>query len=196
MRFASSMAADGPRWRADPIVLTVGLVAAIVLVSYLLAMRVGVSAAVQLPGQGEMNGVLSRIMPQGWAFFTKPTLSATPVAFQQVDGRWQTVAGVPNAQLRFVAGVSREGRRQGVEMASIMNGVPKSSWVRCDGRPARECVAGSARVTSSNPLIRPTLCGEVVVAGVKPTPWEWRDLVQQRTYVHEAVKLEVRCAHT
>lgn len=189
------MVSNGPRWRADPIALTIGLVAATSLVVYLMGTRVGVTAAVQLPGQGEANAVLSRVLPQGWAFFTKPTLSATPVAYKHVDDRWEVVAGVSNAQLRFVAGLSREGRRQGVEMASILDGIPRSAWQQCNGSSVNECGAAGPRVAASNPLARPTLCGKIALAGVKPTPWEWRDLVEDGTYVHEVITLEVRCAH-
>ncbi|MCC8907433.1 SdpA family antimicrobial peptide system protein [Curtobacterium sp. GD1] len=167
----------------------------VVLIAYLVAMRVGPTAAVQLPAQGEANGVLSRVLPQGWAFFTKPTLSATPIGLKRVDGDWAVVAGVSNAQLRFVAGLSREGRRQGVEMASILNGVPESSWQQCEGRSPVACTKGHGLVPVSNTLRAPTLCGHVVLAGVKPIPWQWRGLVPGGTYVDEAIALEVSCAH-
>lgn len=194
LRFVSSMIVDDRRWPADPVVLVAALLLAAILASYLAAMRVGPSAAVVLPAQGEASAALSRIMPQGWAFFTKPTLAATPVAFAPAGDGWERVAGVPNAQLRFAAGLSREGRRQGVEMASILHEVARSTWTTCTGQSLERCAGDKSVASVSNPLPDPTLCGELIVGGLKPTSWAWRQLSSAVTHVHEAVRVDVRCA--
>jgi antimicrobial peptide system SdpA family protein len=172
-----------------------GLLVAVLFASYLLAGRLGGTAAVQMPAQGDVGALLSRIAPQGWAFFTKPARSATPTAHAHDGGRWVQVAGVSNAQLRFLGGLSREGRRQGVEMASVLTGIPRRAWLECDGRDLPQCVSGQRRQSVLNPLPHPTLCGNVVLAATKPTPWEWRYISSEGTYVSEAIALEVRCRH-
>ncbi|PZE80633.1 SdpA family antimicrobial peptide system protein [Curtobacterium sp. MCBD17_032] len=183
----------GRSWKASPAVTVCGLLLAVVFVSYSLADRLGGTAAVQLPGQGDVGAVLSRVAPQGWAFFTKPARSATPTAYVQHGGRWIQVAGLSNAQFRFLGGLSREGRRQGVEMASVLAGIPRGAWRRCHGGDVARCVSDQRRRFVVNPLPHPTLCGDVLLAATKPTPWEWRHLSRDRTYVGEAIALEVSC---
>lgn len=183
---------EGRAVRGSLRTLVVGVALIAVLGAYLLNTRLGGQAIVELPAGAEVGAELSRLMPQGWAFFTKPTTSATPVGFERQQGDWVVVAGLPNAQWRFALGLDRSGRRQGVEMASVLDGIGKSAWTACRGRPMERCVRQSRVRNATNPLDHPTLCGETVLAGVKPVPWQWRQLRQQTTFVSEVVRLDIR----
>lgn len=187
------MESEARRWPVSRTGVAIGTVLLLVYAAYSLGMRIGGSAVVPLPDQGEVSAVLNRIAPQGWAFFTKPTLSATPVAYQLDGAHPVQIAGFSNARLAYLGGLDRRGRRQGVEMASVLDGIPKQAWQPCDGAALDECLDLHHAKLTTNPLPHPTLCGQVAIVGLKPTPWQWRALLPRPTYPAESIVLDIRC---
>jgi antimicrobial peptide system SdpA family protein len=147
-----------------------------------------------LPGQTEVSPILRALFPQGWAFFTKPGRAENLVPYAVYKTGLKTLSPGAYAEPRNGFGFDRSYRRQGVELARLLVGIPKATWTQCQGLALDACASrASTSVRASNTLKQPTVCGHVVLVAVSTTPWEWRHLLDEPRVVNEVVKLDVRC---
>lgn len=147
-----------------------------------------------LPFQSEMSPAMRKIFPQGWAFFTKPADSEALVPYR-LDGDSAVRMSVGEyAEPSNAFGFDRSKRRQGVESALLLRGIGKSAWQQCAGADVGACATKAPKpVRRANTLPSPSLCGPVVIAAEKVTPWKWRCLRDTPRFVTEVVRLEVTC---
>lgn len=183
---------SAPRLSRGAAALGIGVCVAVG--AYALQGRLDGRGVVQVPGGAEALEISRTYLPQGWAFFTKPADSANTVPYSVRDGHLVAASVGAYAEPRYGFGVDRGPRRQGVEIARLLVGIPKKEWIQCDGEGIVEC---ARRISTSkdvvNSLSQPTLCGEIVLVAEKVTPWAWRDLRMQVRYPVEGLKLRVSC---
>lgn len=116
----------------------------------------------------------ARLLPQSWAFFTKPPSDPEVIPYRVgADGSLTFASLLPNSKADNLYGLSRRQRAQGPEIASMANEV--DNWTSC---PTETCVeevaaAGPAQSLRNGSKV-PTLCGPIVLVETKPVPWAFR----------------------
>jgi antimicrobial peptide system SdpA family protein len=134
------------------------------------------------------------LVPEGWGFFTRAPRSLDLYVSQRVGDAWVPLPHLPIAHPRNLFGVDRRPRAIPIELAVLLDQVPKADWREYpDGFDARAELPRPVRVT--NTMEHPLLCGHVRVLSREPVPWAWfasGDLVAMPSW---AVVLDVQCSH-
>lgn len=131
--------------------------------------------------------------PEGWKFFTRNPREERPVLFAQRDGQWQRAETGPASRPRYLFGLNRAGRAQGLELGLILEQIPRGVWRDCDDTP-RACISAPALAVSiTNRSPEATLCGSVGLALQKPIPWSWLSLPRPVVMPSRIVRLEIKC---
>ena len=136
--------------------------------------------------------------PESWRFFTRNPQEEQVAPYSRTGESW-TPASSPGGSPRYLFGLDRAGRAQGVELGLLLEGMPKASFRACDDDEAPEvCLSKTTKVFRlKNETPRPSLCGQIGVVSKKPVPWAWARLraVSART-IHmpaRVLRLEVEC---
>ncbi|WP_328811770.1 SdpA family antimicrobial peptide system protein [Rhodococcus sp. NBC_00294] len=146
----------------------------------------------------QRNGSLQRtvataILPESWAFFTKPLDSPEYTAFSPEGA---PLTSLPNSRPDNMWGLTRKQRAQGPEMANLFSQVDTDLWVDCE-QIAGDCVTaavdGNAPLSVKNLSTVPTLCGELVLASTSPVPWSYRNLYTGWRNEDMTTYLDVEC---
>lgn len=135
----------------------------------------------------QVKTFFKRVLPQGWAFFTKDPQEEKLTVYKLEDGEYQLfIKGNPAPANLF--GLSRKGRRLAYEFSIILSQFKKDNWT-----PKKGC-----EIPDPNHLIKETLFNDDErVANVqpgtylaileKPIPWAWKKNFQlensRRKYV-------------
>lgn len=139
----------------------------------------------------------AELVPQGWAFFTKPPSESEIVPFSVENGEELVSAlAPPQAELRNLLGLSRSQRAQGPELAGYVNQVHR--WVDCNSNEPRLCAQDLVdkglmphKVDSITPA--PSLCGSIVALETEPIRWSFREFSTSTRTAKRAALLEVSC---
>jgi antimicrobial peptide system SdpA family protein len=112
------------------------------------------------------------LLPEGWSFFTKSPRDAFVVAY---DADGDEVGTAPNAQPKWAFGLNRASRLGGIDVDRVIRKLDSDAWQHCEvGMSVSACRNKSAirgvRVTDRTH----SLCGEITLARMKPTPWAYR----------------------
>lgn len=136
-------------------------------------------------------------VPESWAYFTKDPQGEELVPYAVTnDGEIENISTTPQNKTSNLLGLSRNQRAQGPEMALVRNTVPRDGWSECSG--SDEYCFGNYDGTFHrvlNSAISPTICGNIILAVMKPTPWAYRDLVDYTNVVTSFAPLDVDCDH-
>lgn len=94
-------------------------------------------------------------------------------------------------------GVSRDQRAQGPEVARLAAEIPNSAWVKCDSDET-SCLDSALdqerpQATIPNTALEPSLCGKMIFGLGVPTPWSYRNLVEDKNRLTRASYVEVVC---
>jgi antimicrobial peptide system SdpA family protein len=143
---------------------------------------IAASIYAQLPatvvdGLQDRREAWTRLYPQGWQFFTKaPDDPEATVYAVGPDGGIANISEFPNSRLGNFVGFGRAQRAQGTELAAISLHV--NQWTECSDYPESDCVVLAAQeevsVSVANPSDVPTICGDIIIVGTIPVPWEFR----------------------
>lgn len=131
--------------------------------------------------------------PEGWKFFTRNPREERPVLFVQGGGRWRRAETGPASRPRYLFGLDRAGRVQGLELGLIFEQLPRGVWRDCDEPPLACIPSSAAAIAITNRSPKPTLCGPVGLALQKPIPWSWLKLPRPVVMPSRIVRLEIRC---
>lgn len=136
------------------------------------------------------------LVPEGWAFFTRSAREETVIPLHPDKGNFRPLI-FPNAGLKSSLGFSREARIIGLELGSIVSGIPTSAWD--EGRlSTRKLDYERLRPT---PLIRenrakhPRLCGSVLLERRSPPPFAWSSIRSTLDIPTSRILLEITCKH-
>lgn len=145
----------------------------------------------ELPGEKKL---LTRTWaPEGWKFFTRNAQEERPVLFTRRNGAWERAEQGPASRPRYLFGLNREGRAQGLEFGLLLEQLPASAWRECSESPV-SCLSAPGQplhVTNRSP--EPSLCGTVGIALQKPIPWAWLDVPRPVVMPSHVVLLDVQC---
>ncbi|MFJ3876585.1 SdpA family antimicrobial peptide system protein [Streptomyces sp. NPDC090077] len=201
MRRGTTAAEQDAAGRAGPRMPVPALVSAaggILLVGALLAGSVFFSLpsnVLSTRDGGDLRALSARVLPQSWAFFTKPPSDPEFVPYLVSDGDVVHAALLPNSRAENLYGLTRRQRAQGPEVAAMANQV--RTWRNCEEIEG-DCpavVAGAPEavpVENSSPV--PTLCGRVVLVETRPVPWEFRDRYEGWRLDKRAAVVEAKCS--
>ncbi|MFE7410246.1 SdpA family antimicrobial peptide system protein [Streptomyces laurentii] len=150
--------------------------------------------AITLPAQKEARHTVINMAPQGWAFFTKSPRDVEVVPYGNRSGRWQPLSMTPHSSPKNAFGLDRASRAQGVEIAMVLSAAKKADWHPCE-RDRESCLTkfGTPARTIKNTSPEPSLCGTVGLLQERPTPWAWRDLVDDTHTPERVMVLRVTC---
>ncbi|RSS45609.1 SdpA family antimicrobial peptide system protein [Streptomyces sp. WAC07061] len=144
---------------------------------------------------GDLRALSARLLPQSWAFFTKPPSDPEFVPYLVSDGGVAPAALLPNSRAENLYGLTRRQRAQGPEVAAMANQV--RTWRDCEGIDG-DCPAvvagspGAVSVENTSPV--PTLCGRVVLVETRPVPWKFRDRYEGWRLDKKAAVVEATCS--
>lgn len=191
-------ASDGGRQRVSVprswIVLV--SVAAVVAGVYVVQENVAPNV-INLPAQAALQASIQTVLPEGWAFFTKPVSSEIIYPFRAEDGgSFHSELVQPNGSPQYVFGWNRVARNQGVEITALLQGIGKTAWSDCTELDRAACLSaasskGSKRVHNEMPV--KTLCGQIVLSAEQTTVWAYRDLTSAASIPIESLALDVSC---
>jgi antimicrobial peptide system SdpA family protein len=139
---------------------------------------------------------MRRVLPQGWAFFTRdPQEPQTHVYVRSEDG-WESVPHpAPNA-VRSLFGLNRGARLYDHEVGLVMADVPPTAWVDCGEVNHLQCLNSLQPVPDlvvENPFEPAHLCGTLGLLQQEPIPWAWRDEAERIEMPVVGVVVEVSC---
>jgi antimicrobial peptide system SdpA family protein len=140
-----------------------------------------------------LRDAVTTVAPQRWEFFTASPRGKQLIALT-TDGR-ESALDLPQSKLSNFAGISRAQRAQGPELAALQQQV--TGWVTCADRSDSSGCLNDARTKSAlhlaNDARRKTLCGPMILAQAKPTPFEFRRFDLPDLRVIRAVRVEISC---
>lgn len=176
-----------PAFCVTGVVLTVWLIATTVLslAPHALSPRGPVASAVQ--------SAIVTIAPQRWEFFTASQQKPVITAYDATS--LESLLLFPQTAPRNVFGLSRTQRAQGPELAILAS---EAKWRRCESRTDGAACLQTAQRTKpqavSNEARSQTICGNVVIAQQKPTPFEFRRFGYGPASITRAAHLQVTCS--
>lgn len=134
-----------------------------------------------------------RLVPQGWAFFTRDPRERVEYVYEQQQGEW-VVDGRFYAGTRSWGDLLKRNRLIHVELAQVLSEVPDSSWKQC-GKALSKCVKERTyeRVTVDNETALQDFCGEYMVERRERIPWAWFESNERFHMPSKAVKIRVKC---
>ena len=149
----------------------------------------------RLPAQSWVKPIVNTVMPEGWAFFTKPADSSVVTVFASGAGGFTEITAPSNAEPLWVFGLNRQSRYQAFESASLMLGVGKEQWTECSETETNlECLARVETVTAvDNTGELQTLCGRIGLVAEGVVPWSYRGFATDVRVPREALLVEADC---
>lgn len=146
-----------------------------------------------VPAAVKVRDVVLTIAPQRWEFFTASSKGRQYVAYRTQTG--ESALSLPQGRAANMFGVSRAQRAQGPELAALHQQVAK--WTKCvDKSASQRCIRQAAEQQPQalrNGAKRKTLCGDVLLAQEKATPFEFRGFDLPKFRVLQAARVEVSC---
>lgn len=135
-------------------------------------------------------------VPQNWAFFTKDPQSENLFVYS-AERNYSSLLKTPQNKRENLWGVSRDQRAQGPEVARLAAEIPNSAWVKCDSDET-SCLDSALdqerpQATIPNTALESSLCGKMIFGLGVPTPWSYRNLVEDKNRLTRASYVEVVC---
>jgi antimicrobial peptide system SdpA family protein len=145
------------------------------------------------PAAVAVRDAVLAIAPQRWEFFTASSRGRQYVAYRTQTG--ESALSLPQSRATNMFGVSRTQRAQGPELAALHLQV--TNWMKCaDKSASQKCIRRAAEEQPQvlrNEARRKTLCGDLVLAQEKATPFEFRSFALPNFRVLQAARVEVSC---
>jgi antimicrobial peptide system SdpA family protein len=136
------------------------------------------ASALRLPGQQEVREDIRRVLPQGWAFFTRSAREPRLEIWEQSSQGWRSVDNVGQAMTRSFGGWDRGPRARVNEAALVATSIPARRWKACAG-DLGTCFGSAAPAAITNPTTQALLCGTVGLSRREPLPWAWAGTAEE-----------------
>ncbi len=138
------------------------------------------------------------LIPQGWGFFTRDPREPRIIPFGlRSEGEWTELGLGPHGRARWLFGLDRRSRAQGLEIGTLFGAVGDDAWFDCGGPTPMEphaCLDAASPLPVENPSPIPSLCGEVGLVRREPVPWAWRRAADRIEMPAQVLRLSVRCS--
>lgn len=144
------------------------------------------ASALRLPGQHEVREDIRRLLPQGWAFFTRSAREPRLEDWQRSSQGWSPVADLGRVTARSAGGWDRGPRAHANEAALLAASIPEQHWQPCTG-DLIGCLDNARPVVRANPTAHALLCGTVGFSRREPLPWAWAGSAEETMPVSVAV---------
>lgn len=151
--------------------------------------------AIQPPGLKEYRPAILTIAPQGWAFFTKSPRDPRVEPFKIERDGAIPISAWPAGQDRYLFGISREGRSQGLETGILSQGPAAEEWHECLSNQPVECAREDTAkaIATVNEARRPSICGDIVLVEMEHVSWAYRNMTKQTSKALKSAHLKVAC---
>lgn len=153
--------------------------------------------AVTVPVIDRAAAVVSQVLPQGWAFFTKPPQTARYTLLAPGDDGLHDVLGAHVVDASTGFGLHRGYRNVAAEREAVERHLDGEDLVPCPGGDPDGCVDDldlSRPAHAMTTAVRhPQLCGRYYVAVGEPVPWGWRHLVEGKVRTTHVTTLAIAC---
>lgn len=153
--------------------------------------------AVTVPAVDRAAAAVSRVLPQGWAFFTKPPQTPRYTLLAPGDDGLHDVLGSHAVDASTGFGLHRGYRNVAAEREAVERHLDGEDLVPCPGGVPEACVEGldlaHPEHAMSTAVRRPQLCGRYYVAVGEPVPWDWRHLVEGTVRTTHVTTLAIAC---
>jgi antimicrobial peptide system SdpA family protein len=134
-------------------------------------------------------------LPQGWKFFTRNPREDVQFLFVRDSlGNWMPFGFGANTRPVNWFGISRKNRAQGVEIARLLQDIPKEAWMPTRGDPIEALEKCPLVVTVENNSSRPTIRGIIGVVEQPHVPWAWFAKDAKVIMPSKVIKIEVKCS--
>lgn len=144
------------------------------------------------PAASAVQAAVLSIAPQRWEFFTASQQKPTITVYNAET--LHSLLVFPQTAPRNAFGLSREQRAQGPELAILAS---EADWSRCRTRSEGATCLYRARSQPAEPVendaLSRTVCGDVILAQERPTPFEFRRFDLGATSITRAAHLQVSC---
>lgn len=142
------------------------------------------------------RSAVTSILPEGWAFFTKPPNDAEYIPVRSTDGgsTFESQSHLPNSRSENWFGLLRAQRAQGPEIANLSG--QASHWQACTSKHGNSCyrqiwASLPDRIQNSSPV--PTVCGRAIIMETRPVPWSFRDFYEEARENERGALVDVTC---
>lgn len=148
------------------------------------------SSPVSFPFESQIS--LGTLIPQRWAFFTRPPTEADSIVFEPTrDGGWKQLDLGPS--LSDWLGFGRTGLSRSLEMGLLTATEQNIPLSTCEDR-IPDCLDRlPVGVQLRNPMPAPFFCGELGIAVVEPLSWDEAKSASSRFGPSQVVRLSVAC---
>ncbi|MEB7399869.1 SdpA family antimicrobial peptide system protein [Staphylococcus epidermidis] len=136
-----------------------------------------------------INASVFRVLPQGWAFYSRSPRDNTYRVINTKTGERATQ--FPNASPNNYFGLSRYGRSQGVEVGRLISKINEKKWKDTTGNPIK-FGRKMKKIKVVNDQLNPKVKGDIIIYYSDPIPWNWAKTFSKNNYMHsKVIRLEV-----
>lgn len=142
---------------------------------------------------------VTKIVPQGWGFFTKDPQEIRVHYFSQTDdGSWIN-ADIANSDSANLFGASRVARLRGIEYGTLLSEnqpLITDGWFSCVTAELQECATKTGEVepiSVKNNYPVQTLCGRIAVLQQAPNAWAYDLFGFENGNPIESLSLDIDC---
>ncbi len=114
--------------------------------------------------------VIFTFIPQGWGFFTRDARELRTLVYSKQGDELNLVNGSASTASELF-GLSRESRRENIELGQLISVLPDSIWMNCPSKKWQDCESAPYQIQS--PFKNPKFNGEYVLIRTEPVPWAW-----------------------
>lgn len=153
--------------------------------------------AVRMEPVKQASASLSQLLPQGWAFFTKPPQTPRYRLYTVEQGELVDEISKFSVDHTSLYGWNRSYRNVAAERELVERVLADVELNECSDGDIVTCFSDldtdSPQYSAETFTKTPRLCGAFYVSVAEPVPWAWRDLVDEQVRVTGVTTLEVSC---
>lgn len=145
------------------------------------------------------DGTITRLIPQGWGFFTKDPQEARVHYYSKSENaEWKNI-DIANSDLENIFGASRSARLRGIEYGSIISqneSALKDGWKSCESTTLKECAnekKGGIPISVNNAYPVQSLCGSIKVLQQEPNPFAYHQAGFANGNPIRVLSLDISC---
>jgi antimicrobial peptide system SdpA family protein len=138
--------------------------------------------------ESDNRAFVAKVLPEGWAFFTKDPREEMVDIYQLEENSWKPVS-LKNSDPKNIFGISRKSRKMGMEISMICEQVMADSlWTSQVNLGQISFPAKYVRVDNKNLVL--LRAGEYALVKRAPVPWSWRHLINNKNARYAIIRVK------